>query len=144
MTKKRFKPVKQCALCLETRELRDSHLLPAGILGLLRDNTYENPHPYLMSLDYVGQTSNQAKQFLLCHDCEQCLNRCGENWVINSAYHEDTRTFPLRDMLVGAEPVLADPNGRVFDASKIPGIEIAKVTHFGASVIWRASLRSWL
>jgi hypothetical protein len=141
---KKHNAIKQCALCLKTKELRDSHLIPAGILGLLRDGTYKNPNPYLMSLDYFGQTSNQAKQFLLCHDCEQRLNQCGENWVINNAYHEHTRTFPLRDMLEGATPILAGPNGGSFNASEVRGIDVEKLTYFNASVIWRASLRSWI
>jgi hypothetical protein len=129
---------------METRVLRDSHLIPAGILALLRDDKYKNPNPYFMSVDYLGQTSNQAKQFLLCEDCEQRLNRCGENWVVNNAYHEENRRFLLRDMLVGAEPLLAGPSGGSFDASKTPAIDIDQLTHFSASVIWRASLRPWI
>ena len=30
-------PVKKCALCLETRELCDSHFLPAGFYRILND-----------------------------------------------------------------------------------------------------------
>src|ERR1019366_2117069 len=96
-----------CALCLQTKQLRDSHLLPAGVLRLLRDDSLKNPNPFVMSLDYVGQTSCQAKQYLLCQDCEQRLSREGENWTIKHCYHESDRSFPLRDLLKGETPILS-------------------------------------
>jgi hypothetical protein len=132
-----------CALCLKTKKLRDSHLVPAGILRLLRDDAPKNPNPFLMSLDHVGQTSSQAKQYLLCHGCEQRFNRNGENWVINHCYHESDGRFRLRDFLKPAVPVLSGPGGGAYDASKITGIDIDKLVYFSASVIWRASLRQW-
>src|SRR5664279_1064645 len=132
-----------CALCLQTKQLRDSHLLPAGVLRLLRDDSLKNPNPFVMSLDYVGQTSCQAKQYLLCQDCEQRLSREGENWTIKHCYHESDRSFPLRDLLKGETPILSGPSGCAYDASKIVGIDIERLVYFSASVIWRASLRKW-
>jgi hypothetical protein len=132
-----------CSLCQATKPLRHSHLLPAGVIRLLRDEGLKNPNPYLMSLGNVGQTSSQAKQYLLCHECEQRFNRNGETWVINHCYHEDRGSFPLRDLLKTHEPILASPQGGAYDASKIPGIDIDKLVYFGTSVIWRASLRQW-
>jgi len=117
--------------------------MPAGVLRLLRDDGLKNPNPYLMSLGNVGQTSSQAKQYLLCHDCEQRFNRNGESWVIKHCYHEDSGKFPLRDLFKTQEPILAGPQGGAYDASKIPGIDIEKLVYFCASVIWRASLRQW-
>ena len=96
-----------------------------------------------MSLDHVGQTSSQAKQQLLCHDCEQRFSRNGENWVITHCYHESDGRFRLRDLLKTAVPILSGPRGGAYDASKIAGIDIDKLVYFGASVIWRASLRNW-
>jgi predicted nucleic acid-binding protein len=66
--KKRCNPVNQCALCLQTKELRDSHLIPAGILGLLRDGTFKNPNPYLMSLDYLELPTIAQKHSLTNYD----------------------------------------------------------------------------
>jgi hypothetical protein len=123
--------------------LRDSHLLPAGVLRLLSDDGLKNPNPYLMSLGNVGQTSSQAKQYLLCHECEQRFNLNGETLVINQCYHEETRSFPLRDLLKTHEPILAGPQGGAYDASKISEIDIEKLVYFSASVMWRASLRQW-
>jgi hypothetical protein len=128
---------------LETKELRDRHLLPAGILRLLRDDGMKNPNPFLMCLDHVGQTSSQARQYLLCHHCEQRFSRYGENWVINHCYHESDGKFRLRDFLKTATPIFCGPSGAAYDASKITGIDIDKLAYFSASVIWRASLRQW-
>jgi hypothetical protein len=139
----RDQKVAACSLCRATKALRDSHLLPAGVLRLLRDDGLKNPNPYLMSLGNVGQTSSQAKQYLLCNECEQRFNRNGETWVINHCYHEDGGSFPLRDLLKMHEPILAGPQGGAYNALKIPGIDIEKLVYFSASVIWRASLRQW-
>ena len=136
-------PISVCLLCKEAKELRDSHLLPAGVLRLLRGDTLKNPNPYLMSPDHVGQTSSQAKQYLLCHNCEQRFSRNGETWVINHCYHADKGDFRLRNLLKGANPILSGPDGGAHDASQIPGIDIERMTYFSASIIWRASLRSW-
>ena len=54
--------------------------------------------------------SSQAKQYLLCHDCEQ-RNRNGETRIINHCYHEDNGRFRLRDLLTTAKPILSGPEG---------------------------------
>jgi hypothetical protein len=136
-------PIGICALCRGTKDLRDSHFIPAGVLRLLRADGLKNPNPFLMSLNHVGQTSSQAKQYLLCHDCEQRFNQNGETWVINRCYHEEDGSFRLRDLLKIAKPILSGPEGGAYDASQIPEIDIEKLVYFSASVIWRASLRQW-
>ncbi len=132
-----------CALCQRTKQLYDSHLLPAGVLRLLRDDNLRNPNPFLMSMDHVGPTSSQAKQYLLCQDCEQRFSRKGERWVVKHCYHESDRSFQLRDLLKAAQPIFAGSNGCAYDASKIDGMDIEKLVYFSASVIWRASVRKW-
>ncbi len=96
-----------------------------------------------MSLGYVGQSSAQAKQYLLCPDCEQRFNREGERWVVANCSHLKTRSFHLRDSLERAQPILSGPKGAAFDAAKIPTINISALAYFSASVIWRASVRPW-
>jgi hypothetical protein len=132
-----------CALCLRLRPLRDSHLIPAGILRQLRDDGFKNPNPYIMSPDYIGQSSAQAKQYLLCHDCEHRFNLNGEKWVAANCYCPQKNTFRLREKLECAQPILSGPQGGAYNASTIPEIDIEKLVYFGTSVIWRASLRSW-
>jgi len=136
-------PIDVCALCLKKRTLRKSHLIAAAVLRQLRGSGFNNPNPYIMSLDYVGQSSAQAQQYLLCHECEQRFNRNGEKWVAANCYCPQKKTFRLREKLEGTLPILSGPQGGAYDASKIPKIDIKKLVYFGASVIWRASLRSW-
>jgi hypothetical protein len=96
-----------------------------------------------MSLEYVGQSSAQAKQYLLCHECEQRLNHNGEKWVSANCYHTQRNMFRLRQLLAAATPILSGPQGGAYDASQVEKIRIDKLVYFGASVVWRASLRSW-
>ena len=42
-------PVKKCALCLETRELCDSHFLSAGFYRILHDESEINKNPVLVN-----------------------------------------------------------------------------------------------
>ena len=134
----------QCALCLEEpRELQLSHLLAAGFLRRLRGDSDGNCDPYLMSLNYVGQTSKQAKHHLLCKECEDRFNANGERWVIAHCYQPQDRRFPLREMITSATAILSGPRGGACDASQVAGVDIDKLVYFGASVIWRAAVRSW-
>src|SRR6266480_5799613 len=136
--------VGRCELCREPdKGLQDSHLLPAGVLRRLQGNRDGNRDPYLMSLNWVGQKSKQAKQPLLCTECEERLNTRGERWVIANGYNAQDGSFPLRSRIMPAQPLLAGPHGGAYDASQIPGIDIEKLVYFGASVIWRATVRSW-
>lgn len=135
-------PVDICALCREIKELRESHLLAAGFLRLLRDARLTNPNPFLMSTDHVGQTSAQAKQYLLCDTCEQRFSTQGEKWVIRNCYRTEG-SFRLRDLVRTNTPIFSGPEGRAHDASQVSGIDIGKLVFFSASVIWRASLRKW-
>ena len=134
----------RCALCLEEpRELQLSHLLAAGFLRRLRGDGDGNRDPYLMSLNYVGQTSKQAKQHLLCKECEDRLNAHGERWVIAHCYQPQDRRFPLREMTLSAKAILSGPRGGAYDASQVAGVDIDKLVYFGASVFWRAAVCSW-
>jgi hypothetical protein len=42
-----------------------------------------------------------------------------------------------------AQPILSGTQGAAYDASRIPEIAIDKLVYFGASVVWRASLKPW-
>ena len=134
-----------CDLCQEPdKKPRKSHFLPAGFLRRLRgDEQDKDKNPYLMSLNWVGQTSKAATQPLLCCDCEERFNKGGERWVVANAYNPRTAAFPLRDLLGSAKPILAGPHGGAYNASRVPGVDIEKLVYFGASVVWRATVRSW-
>ena len=134
----------RCELCHKpNKELQESHLLAAGFLRRLQSDGKGNRNPYLMSLNWVGQTSKQATQPLLCTECEDRFNAGGERWVIANGYNPQEDRFPLRERIMPAKTLFSGPYGGAYDASQIPGIEIEKLVYFGPSVIWRATTRSW-
>jgi hypothetical protein len=138
------KEIGRCALCLEDgRELLESHLLAAGFLRRLLGDGNGNPNPFLMSQNWVGQTSKQAMQPLLCGICEERLNKNGERWVIAHCYNPQCGKFPLRDLILPAKALLAGPNGGACDASQVTGVDIERLVYFGASVFWRSAVRAW-
>jgi len=134
----------RCALCHDpNKDLQASHFLAAGFLRRLKGDGNGNRNPYLMSLNWVGQTSKQAMQPLFCTECEDRLNAGGERWVIANGYNPQDGSFPLRERIMSAKTLFTGPRGGAYDASQIPGIDIEKLVYFGASVIWRATIRSW-
>jgi hypothetical protein len=102
-----------------------------------------NRAPFVMSQRWVGQTSKQAKQNLLCKICEDRLNKNGESWVIANCYNPQDGTFPLRDLILPAKALLAGTKGGACDVSQVAGVNIEKLVYFAASVFWRAAVRSW-
>ncbi|MXZ71325.1 MAG: hypothetical protein F4Z04_07445 [Acidobacteria bacterium] len=128
-------PIGKCALCLKTRELCDSHLLPAAFYRILDDNEV-----VVVDKDKTAVlTSAQARAHLLCSDCEARFNRGGEDWVLKNCWRSPKR-FLLHSALATAIP-FSDKNGaRVYKGRQISGIDIEKLTYFGLSVFWRASV----
>lgn len=63
-----------CRLCLANSELRESHIIPGSIIGLIRDETLDNRFYELHNkLDKTIQDG--PKEYLLCNDCEQKIGR---------------------------------------------------------------------
>src|SRR2546428_12506068 len=72
----------QCKLCSETRELRDSHLLPRSLYKTLRAADAPNPNPIFLTSTRAGQTSKQLTDYVLCGRCEGLFNANGESWMM--------------------------------------------------------------
>jgi hypothetical protein len=134
-------PVGTCALCLETRELRDSHFLPAGFYRIMREGSGEDP--VLVNKSAAFMSSAQARAHLLCGECEHRFNDGGEDWVLKNCWRSPT-DFPLHSALIGATPFVDEQGFRSYEGKKIPGVEIDKLAYFGASIFWRAAVRSWM
>ena len=86
-------------------------------------------------------TSAQASAHLLCADCEERFNKGGEDWVLKNCWRSRTR-FPLHAALTTATPFYDKNGARVYKGREISGIDIDKLTYFGLSVFWRASVYS--
>jgi hypothetical protein len=129
-----------CALCLEARELRDSHFLPAGFYRIMRDGSSENP--VLVNKSAAFMSSAQARAHLLCAECERRLNDGGEDWVLKNCWRSPAN-FPLHSALPAATRFLDEKGFRSYEGQKISSMAIDKLSYFGASIFWRAAIHDW-
>jgi hypothetical protein len=134
-----------CKLCLQNDVvLQDSHFLSKGIYKILRDEGARNKDPFLITKAAIVQTSRQLKRHLLCGPCEIRLNKGGENWVLRHCLQNDGR-FLLAEKLAYAKPVMSAPENstRIYSAALVPGIDVAQISYFAASIFWRGSIYPW-
>src|SRR5689334_16891808 len=74
-TKARARPQGTCKLCLNVRELQQSHFIPAALYPKNQILFGTTPTAALISPDEVAD-------YLLCSECEQRFNRLGESYVL--------------------------------------------------------------
>ena len=131
-----------CALCRRNdQELQDSHFLPAGVYRVTRDETQDNPDPLKFNDDAVFQDSKQVSDHLLCRECEERLNKNGEQWFLAHCWRKTQ--FRLGSLLDGASPTGSSPRIKLYHADQIPKLNIVALTYFAASMFWRASVHRW-
>ena len=132
-----------CKLCLRDLPLRKSHLLPAALYRLLRNDEGGNPNPWIVQSGVEVQTSKQTTAHLLCAECEQRFSKQGEHWLFANGLQKDG-TFPFAQALETQTPVLSNSSGsKVYLASATPAVSVPALTYFAASVFWRASVWPW-
>jgi hypothetical protein len=129
----------KCRLCLQQAELQHSHLLPRALYRMIGTGT-DRVHPDTVQLTLNSRTksSEQARRHLLCSLCEQCLNENGERWVLHNCYRGRGR-FRLRSEL-RRRTILS---GAEIEAYMAFEEEVARLSYFCLSVVWRASLCDW-
>ena len=130
-----------CALCKNTAELQESHLMAAGFYRLLREEVSSNPNPIVISGGRSRATSDQVKRGFLCRACEQRLNDNGENYVLANCARQDGG-FGLRGIWVQTNPFHQEEEFAIYDLCHLPGVA-DQLLYFGASVFWRASVGRW-
>ena len=128
-----------CRLCGRQRTLKDSHLLPASLYEIIRQ---DSGHPVAIQDGIAVQTSKQLSARLLCAECEQTLNRRGENWVLRNCYRGNG-VFPLAKLLADELSAQGSISPNVYRLNEGTAIDVENLTYFGASVFWRAAARSW-
>jgi hypothetical protein len=134
----------ECLLCHQpNQELQDSHFLPAGVYRVLRNEGTEdgNPNPVLFSEEGAVQTSRQITDFVFCRDCEQRLNRNGEDYFLKYCWRRNG--FRLHAVLSAATPSVVAGRIKVYAADELSEVDIQKLTYFGASMFWRDSVHQW-
>jgi hypothetical protein len=124
-----------CRLCLNVRELCVSHSeLPAGVFKKLRNPSYPNPNPIMLTATHSVPTSKQPTARLFCSDCEQRLNHNGEKWVLENCYQPDS-SFPLLNALMTRQ--VGTANGILVCSATD---QVPRLAYFAASIFWRVSI----
>jgi hypothetical protein len=130
-----------CKLCLDHKELQDSHLIPAAVFKSLR---VEAKEPISVTAEKVLQTSRQFKAHLLCRDCEGRLSRGGENWVLaHMARQFPHREFSLFDLLTETAIFDSDGGNRIYESTKLPEINTSSLAYFALSMLWKTGIHDW-
>jgi hypothetical protein len=135
-------PLAKCPLCLrENQKLQDSHYLPQAAYKPSRASGLKNPNPVLIANGRMVQTSDQVRDFVFCWDCEQMLNREGENWVMPQLASKEG--FPLLALLHSVPPAIAEGDFDVYYCAGIGGIDCEKLAHFGIGMFWKGHAHKW-
>jgi len=128
-----------CRLCLEEKMLCESHLAPAG---LYRYCKAEELGPVRMTAKKIEVANVEVTAPLLCQECEDRLNRDGENWLLPKLATIDQK-FPFHDLLVAVPPDTGDDGVGAYACSRNEKIGFRKLTNFAIGVFWKASVHSW-
>ena len=126
-----------CKLCLQEKELQDSHLIGRGIYRLIRREQGEDP--IVMTPEIVLQTSRQVSDYVFCKDCEQKFSEGGEKYVTGLVARK--HTFPLLDKIKLALYKVEKTHVEV-SGEKI-GVNTDKLAYYAVSVVWRAGVHVW-
>jgi hypothetical protein len=129
-------------MCLrEDVVLKCSHLTPASVYRLLDSPNAPNHNPVLITSQGVVQTSREIKDYVLCEQCEDLLNRNGENWVLPLLATREN--FPLYDLLTSVAPDIVEPDVTAYAGAKNPRLRVNDLTHFALGIFWKASVHTW-
>jgi hypothetical protein len=131
--------VKKCPMCLETKPVVSSHLLPRAVYDYCRGPAGE---PILASSKLVLASSRQIQHPLLCLDCERELNEGGEAWVV-PLFAQYQGPFPFHDFFKGLVPAATLEGYESYAAVQNPDIKVEKIIHFALGVYWKAAVHSW-
>jgi hypothetical protein len=136
-------PIGKCKLCLQTKELQNSHYLPKGAYKINRAPALKNASPVVLSNDQLLQSSAQLSDYLLCSDCEQRFSKNGEAWVLGSVPRNYGEKFPILDALNAEVPLLTDGDTKFYAGAKVKSLDMEKIAYFAISVFWRGAVHQW-
>jgi hypothetical protein len=132
-------PIQKCPMCLETKNVVSSHLIPARVYDYMRGPA---GHPIAMNSQVVMASDRELQFPLLCAECEDCLNKGGEMWLLPLlATYEGP--FPFHDLVTKFEPDEAFKGARGYYTGKNPEIQADRVAHFAMGIFWKAAVHSW-
>lgn len=128
-----------CPLCLKTKEIADSHLIPKAVYPYCRD---PDGNTIVINPDFLGFSDRQIHTPLLCFDCEDVLNKGGEGWLMPLLADYDGK-FPLHDILIRYPPDVTDSNAACYAGARNAEIQCEKLAHFAMGIFWKAAVHSW-
>jgi len=128
----------KCKLCLKGKNLQASHLIPASMYRIIRRS--QGSDPVFMTAKYIVTSSRQITGHELCWNCEQMLREKGEDYMSGQVFQGSD--FPLLNTFKYALPDWAQRDHAAFSGTAC-GVDTEKLVYFGASVLWRSSLRRW-
>jgi hypothetical protein len=132
-----------CKLCLQVKELRDSHYLPKRLYAFGRAKQLKNPNPLVISGAGAKQISDQLHGYVFCGECEDRFNMGGEGWILGKIPRDYGEAFPLQDALGSVTPILSGRRLNLYDGAIIPAFEMDKLVYFGISIFWRGAAHGW-
>jgi hypothetical protein len=133
-------PIQLCPMCQTTKEVISSHLIPAA---LYKECHLPGGFPVIYNNKLAYEGSHQMQAPLLCLDCEDILNKGGENWMI-PLFAKADGSFGFHDLLTSAPAALVVDNARVYLAASNPQILSDRLIHFAMGVFWKAAVHTWI
>jgi hypothetical protein len=135
-------PLAQCALCRQSANLQDSHLMPRGLYKLLTEPDREFRHPMLVTASTTVQTPAQVHDYLLCKNCELRFQQQAEDWVMKNGPHRNGR-FPLREALLRSPINSTIASGVIYKEEFDAAFDLERLIYFATSVFWSSSVHHW-
>ncbi len=132
-------PIQKCPLCLKTKDVVSSHLMPARMYEYCRP---PGGHAISISSALVIESDRQLQDYLLCRECEDSLNKGGEMWLL-PLLSQYKGPFPFCDLLTKFPPDIIDGDAAAYAAVRNPEIHCDKLIHFSMGVFWKAAVHSW-
>ena len=133
-----------CKLCLQEQNLQKQ---PPDAEGSVRQSTGSgstgNQDPFVLSKNCAKQSSYQTKDYVLCRECEDRLNKNGEMYVMGLVTKRN-RQFPLLEAMRSVKPTMKTKNWEMYSEKDTPSIDRVKIAYFAMSVFWRASVHTWI
>jgi hypothetical protein len=130
-----------CKLCLLEKDLQDSHFVGKAVYKRLREPSLRNPNPVTITSNEARQSSIQVRDYAFCFDCEQIFNQRGESFIHSQI--ATTAGFPLLSLFAGQTPEFAELGYKVFEGTRIPGLDTEALLHYGAGIFFKAAAHKW-
>jgi hypothetical protein len=128
----------KCPFCKKEKPLVESHFIPSAAIKKCQDS---GVGPVVIT-NKVVLFGREIKHPLLCADCEQLLNREGENWTVPLLATSET-DFPLIDLVRKRLPDLSGPELNGYFSVNNPEIKTDDLAHFGLAIFWKSAVHGW-